>query len=132
MTNMYKNLNHLNEMQIEDLMERYYSGETIKKLLSDFQLDVRASALYKLFPPEEFENYNCEYCDSVLVTDRRSKDLQKAPRYERDLYCPVCGHKPYSTPLCQCESCKQARQELREYQLSLINTTRLCKNASSH
>lgn len=120
---MYKNLDHLSEEQIEELMKRYYAGESVKKLISAFELDVRPPALYKLFPPEEFENYSCEYCGSVLVTARPSKDMQKYKRYERDLYCPVCGHKPYCSPPCQCNNCRQAEQELKEYQRSLINTT---------
>nr|WP_319489359.1 hypothetical protein [uncultured Caproiciproducens sp.] len=117
---MYKDLNHLNKEQIEDLMARYYACESVKKLISAFKLDVYPSALYKLFPPAEYDNYSCEYCGNVLVLDRPSKESQ---RYERDLYCPACGHKPYCNPPCQCENCKQAQQELKEYQLELIKTT---------
>lgn len=120
---MHKNLEHLSEKQIEDLMARYYAGESVKKLISTFEIDVHSSALYKLFPPEEYDNYSCEYCGSVLVADRPSKEAQKFPRYERDLYCPVCGHKPYSRPPCQCENCRQAQQDLKNHQLELINTT---------
>lgn len=120
---MYKDLNHLNKEQIENLMARYYAGESIKKLISAFKLDIYPSALYKLFPPAEYEKYSCEYCGSVLVADRPSKQSQKFPRYERDLYCPMCGHKPYCNPPCKCENCKQAEQELKEYQIELIKTT---------
>lgn len=48
---MYKDLNHLSDTEIETLMQRYYSGEAVTKLLKEYQLSVRTAELYKLFPP---------------------------------------------------------------------------------
>jgi len=118
---MHNNLDHLTAEQIADLLARYYAGESTKKLISAFELKVQPSSLYKLFPPEEYDNYHCEYCASVLVVDRLSKDKQKQPKYERDLYCPVCGHHPFCS--CQCENCEQSRQEELERQLEEIKAT---------
>ena len=94
---MEKNLDHLTSEEIETLMQRYYAGESVSKLTKEYGISVCSSNLYKLFPPEVFPNYICEYCDEPLVINRPSKTMKNLPKYERDLYCPVCGHKPFQT-----------------------------------
>ena len=103
---MEKNLDHLTSEEIETLMQRYYAGESVSKLTKEYGISVRSSNLYKLFPPEVFPNYICEYCDEPLVINRPSKTMKNLPKYERDLYCPVCGHKPFQTH-CNCENCQE-------------------------
>lgn len=51
----YKDLNHLSSAEIKTLMQRYYDGEAVTKLAKEYQLSVRTSELYKLFPPEVCE-----------------------------------------------------------------------------
>ena len=103
---MEKNLDHLTSEEIETLMQRYYAGESVSKLTKEYGISVRSSDLYKLFPPEAFANYICEYCDEPLVINRPSKTMKNLPKYERDLYCPVCGHKPFQT-YCNCQNCQE-------------------------
>ena len=69
---MEKNLDHLTSEEIETLMQRYYAGESVSKLTKEYGISVRSSDLYKLFPPEVFPNYICEYCDEPLVINRPS------------------------------------------------------------
>ena len=63
---MYKDLNHLSDTEIEALMQRYYSGEAVTKLLKEYQLSIRTAELYKLFPPEVCEDDICEYCEEYF------------------------------------------------------------------
>ena len=64
-------------------------------------------------------NYSCEYCDEFLVINRPSKATKDFPKYERDLYCPICGHKPFQAH-CRCKNCLEEEQLLRIEQLKQI------------
>jgi len=116
---MEKNLDHLTSEEVETLMQRYYAGESVSKLTKEYGISVRSSDLYKLFPPEAFANYICEYCDEPLVINRPSKTMKNLPKYERDLYCPVCGHKPFQTH-CNCENCQEEERNLQMERLQQI------------
>lgn len=100
---MYKDLSHLSDDEINELMQRYYNNEPVKKLAAEYGFNITPSSLYTLFPPEKFNDYDCEYCGCSLVASRPSKAMAKIPRYKKDLYCPSCGHKPYTK--CECDAC---------------------------
>ncbi|MHC1722173.1 MAG: hypothetical protein AB9836_03085 [Aminipila sp.] len=116
---MYSDLSHLTDDKVNELIERYYGGEATKKLIEEFALDVKSSELYKLFPAEEFVEYECEYCGRTLVSDRPSKTMAKMARQESSLYCPCCGHKPYRN--CDCKNCVQAAIEQKKERLQNIS-----------
>lgn len=78
---MGKDLSHLTSEEIETLMRRYYDGEAVSKLIKEYNISVHASELYKLFPPEVYQNYSCEYCDEFLVINRPSKTTKDFPKY---------------------------------------------------
>lgn len=117
---MRKDLSHLTPEEVESLMRRYYGGETVSKLTKEYSISVHASELYKLFPPEVFQNYTCEYCDEFLVINRPPKMMKDAPKYKRDLYCPICGHKPFQAH-CRCKNCLEEERLLRIEQLERIH-----------
>ena len=64
---MEKNLDHLTSEEVETLMQRYYAGESVSELTKEYGISVHSSELYKLFSPEVFPNYICEYCAEPLV-----------------------------------------------------------------
>lgn len=111
---MYKDLNHLSDTEIEALMQRYYGGETVTKLIKEYQLSVRTADLYKLFPPEVYEDEICEYCEEYLVRDRLSKTASAWRRNDSDMYCPICNHRPYAYS-CRCDNCIEEERLLMEY-----------------
>jgi hypothetical protein len=80
---------------------------------------IKPASLYKLFPPEEFPDYECEYCGSVLVADRLSKTMAKMTLQESSLYCPCCGHTLYRH--CSCKNCLQAGIDQKNNRLKNIN-----------
>lgn len=116
---MKKDLSHLSSDEIETLIHRYYDGETATKLIKEYDLSVRASELYKCFPPEVYQEYYCEYCDEFLVMNRPSKTMRNAPKHKQDLYCPVCGHKPFYD-YCRCKNCLEEERQRRIDQLKQI------------
>lgn len=117
---MYKNLNHLSDAEIRTLMQRYYHGEAVTKLIKEYQLSVHASELYKLFPPKVCEDDFCEYCGENLVWDRLSKASISFGYQDSDLYCPLCQHRPYYSR-CRCENCVEEERLLQEWRVKQIN-----------
>lgn len=116
---MYRDLNHLSEDEIKVLMQRYYSGEAVTKLIKEYQLTVRSAELYKLFPAEVCREHVCEYCGEYLIRDRLSKSAMTWGQKDADMYCPICHHRPFYTK-CRCENCIEAEQLELEYRKGLI------------
>lgn len=108
---MYKDLSHLTDQEVQELMDRYYNkAEDVQKLIEEYKLDVTPGRLAKLFPPEELEE-TCEYCDTKLVQPRYSRNAKfKSPKY---IKCPICGHRPYRTGGCKCENCQDKERGTR-------------------
>ena len=122
---MPKDLSHLSDNEIETLIQRYYAGESITKLLTEYHLSVRSTTLYKLFPPEVCKEEICEYCNEYLVRERLSKTASAWRHDKSDMYCPICSHQPYARS-CKCDNCiekeriiaEQKRQQIKdEYSL---------------
>lgn len=116
---MYTNLLHLTNEEVSQLMQRYYNNEAVKNLIEEYRLTIKPSTLYKFFPPEKFNNYECENCKNILVATRRSKAMAMMSRYESELYCPNCGHKPYIK--CECDFCKQIQIKQNDERIKNIN-----------
>lgn len=112
---MYKDLKHLSDVEIETLMQRYYNGESVTKIIKEYQLSVRTAELYKLFPPEVCESEVCEYCEEYLIRDRQSKTASSWMRTNSDMYCPICGHRPFAHR-CRCDNCIKEELAMREFQ----------------
>lgn len=117
-----KGLSHLSSEEIKNLMQRYYNGEAVAKLKEEYNISGPISGVYKLFPPEIHPDYSCEYCNEFLVSNRPSKTMKSFPLRERDLYCPICGHKPFEIQ-CKCKNCLKKEQTLRFTQLKQIKET---------
>lgn len=116
---MPRNLNHLSDSEIDTLMERYYAGEAVTKLLKEYHLSVHTSGLHLLFPPEICKEEICEYCGEYLVRDRLSKTAITWGRSNSEMYCPLCKHRPYAHN-CKCSNCVEAERALAEYQKEQI------------
>lgn len=108
---MKNSLDHLSDEQVGQLIRRYYDGEKISTLLREYEISVRESDLFKLFPSETRIAYSCEHCGENLVLDRLARSNTR-PRYERELYCPYCNHWPYQGN-CECDYCREEREYYR-------------------
>lgn len=96
-------LAHLTSTEIEDLMRRYYDGETSAALVVAFHVDVSASSLVTVFPPLVHADLLCPYCAVALESKRPSKSSPGSSRPA----CPECGH---ATSACRCQRCVAAEQ----------------------
>ena len=54
------------------------------------------------------------------MIDRPSKTRKNFLKYERDLYCPICGHKPFQSH-CKCENCLEKERLHQIEQLEQIH-----------
>jgi hypothetical protein len=103
-------LAHLTNEQIETLVSRYYSGENIKVLIQEYQVDCIENQLYKLFPPLTLHQMVCPYCGIPMVRERLARS---SFRYEkRSILCPCCGH--IDDVSCRCKGCILEIEEAKE------------------
>lgn len=116
---MNSDLTHLSDQDVKKLIERYYSGENVKKLLAEYNINVSSSCLFKLFPPEEIKNDFCEYCKINLVQARLPKTFYDKKILNNKIYCPKCHHKPY-TKDCYCSNCLEKIENKKKRQQELI------------
>ncbi|MCP4937442.1 MAG: hypothetical protein GY927_25330 [bacterium] len=101
-------LAHLSDVQLNELIERYYNGsDTVADLIEEYQINVRTSGLVRLFPPIVHDNLSCPYCPQEnLVSNRKSRT--GATWSQKKCYCPKCGHT--EDAYCSCDNCSQLRQ----------------------
>lgn len=123
---MEKDISHLTSEQIDTLMQRYYNGESTKKLLDEYNISVRPAELYKLFPPKVYPDYTCSYCGSSLISNRPSKSaIKNYSQYTENkaqLYCPNCGHYPFVLE-CSCSKCLEQKHLIQMRQIEQIKIT---------
>lgn len=108
----YKDLSHLSDDLIKNLMERYYFGnDKVKDLITEFELDVKGGKLYKLFPPQVHPDYLCPNCKTPMVTNSIAKTHRNTLSIN-NLYCLTCGHINNPYEVCNCKACNTARIEV--------------------
>lgn len=112
-------LKHLSDDQIDMLMQRYYDGENVANLVEEYDIQISSSHLYRCFPPMVCNDYICDYCHVPLVINRPSKSASKYAMYKKDLYCAICGHKPFQIQ-CTCINCRNKEEQLRKEQIEEI------------
>lgn len=99
-------LGHLNEEEIENLINRYYDGEKVAELINEYNIIYKASNLYTLFPPKVMNDTKCPYCDNSMYRDYGPRNN----RHNEVTYCISCGHK-YNVE-CSCEYCKNKKRNI--------------------
>lgn len=117
---MDKRISHLSKEQVEELVNRYYSGDNVKQLIEEYDINVPISRLYTLFPPLEIPEAKCDLCGTSLVADPFSKS--GSPPAPKEFYCPQCGHRPFDDA-CDCNACRAAIEDEEEVKRKLIYDT---------
>ncbi|MGD7009886.1 hypothetical protein [Metabacillus sp. 84] len=100
---IHPKIKHLNDKQIQKLIERYYKEERIQSLIDEYKIDIRPNGLVTLFPPIISEKV-CPYCMSHLVEKRRSRSTTRSQE------CLECGHYE-GQATCMCDNCFQMRKK---------------------
>lgn len=99
--NINKNLKHLSNEQILEVIKKYYSDEKIQDILDEYKISTTPSTLIKTFPTK-FVDEKCEKCGCQLVVKFKSKSSM----YEKEkVNCLQCGHDK-NKRFCNCRLCK--------------------------
>ncbi|KJV62471.1 hypothetical protein [Rickettsia amblyommatis] len=105
----HKDLSHLTEEQIKDLIKHfYYNYEKIAKL-EEFNVNVSSNSLVSSFPLVTHHKLFCKYCrDTNLVIKLKSRNYYSYVYGETSfaLLGPICNHNNNSS--CSCDNCKKA------------------------
>ena len=107
LNNIDDRIKHLSEIDILEMITKYYDGISVTKLKKDYNINIPASQFIKIFPRKLTEE-KCQYCNINLIEDWNSKHGYS---YRSKLpYCPSCKHENHDN--CTCETCDEARKEL--------------------
>ena len=69
---IHEKLAHLSSKQIIQLMDEYYAGVRVKKLIEDYKVNCRPNDLHKYFPPIVLDK-KCPICGENFLNKRLSK-----------------------------------------------------------
>ncbi|WP_341789021.1 MULTISPECIES: hypothetical protein [unclassified Rickettsia] len=109
----HKDLSHLTEEQIKDLIKRYYNHEKMVDLLEEFKINVHPNTLIKLFPPVIHNELFCKYCSDVnLVSKLEGRSHTNCNIVHFEKFCPACDHRDNSH--CSCSHCKDIRKQKKQ------------------
>ncbi|WP_017442844.1 hypothetical protein [Rickettsia gravesii] len=129
----HKDLSHLTEEQIKDLIKRYYNYEKIANLLEEFNVNVSPNSLVSLFLLVTHHKLFCKYCrDTNLVIKLKSRNYYSYVYGETSLALlgSICNHNNNSS--CSCDNCKKAikqqKQTEEEAKRRILIDTFLYKN----
>ena len=111
---IHEKLAHLSPKQIIQLMDEYYAGVRVKKLIEDYKVNCRPNDLHKYFPPIVLDK-KCPICGENFLKKRPSKtEIENQGNPYRKIeakkpYCPSCGH--IDDDICECAACVEKRKE---------------------
>jgi hypothetical protein len=90
--------------QINDLISRYYAGDTLKSIAKDYQIPRDNAGFAEMLPPVNIDK-SCPNCFSGLLSKRPNRAF-----IENDplIFCQDCSHieKNY----CSCKTCEENRR----------------------
>ena len=96
-------LSHLAEVEIDNLIGRYYKGEKIATLLSEFNIQCIPRSFVKLLPLVIHKEFECPACKSPMGL--RLHNRATHARKSDELECINCEHS--NLPSCCCDYCKK-------------------------
>ena len=111
---IHEKLAHLRPKQIIQLMDEYYAGVRVKKLIEDYKVNCRPNDLHKYFPPIVLDK-KCPICGENFLKKRPSKtEIENQGNPYRKIeakkpYCPRCGH--IDDEICGCDACLEKRNK---------------------
>lgn len=111
---IHEKLAHLRPKQIIQLMNEYYAGVRVKKLIEDYKVNCRPNDLHKYFPPIVLDK-KCPICGENFLKKRPSKtEIENQGNPYRKIeakkpYCPSCGH--IDDDICECAACVEKRKK---------------------
>lgn len=100
---MQEEVNYLTYSELNELTRKFKAKESPTALVSEYNLNVPPSQLYKYLPPDVLEE-KCRYCESNLKRKILSRNSSRASVLKNRAYCSSCGHKENGN--CNCKNCR--------------------------
>lgn len=110
-------IQHLSEVQIEELYQKYLNGAKNADLIEEYGINVTPNKLITVFPPRKLLNELCPYCSVPMYSKRKSKSYSSWDTIP--IECYECEHKlfidtnGYNRRECRCENCLTIRHQER-------------------
>ncbi len=124
---LHPKLAHLSEVQIEELVRRYYAEDT-GPLLAEFSIKVKPGKFVSILPPINIDA-SCPHCEEGLIQRRISRSDARLGRQPPPPECSSCGHQlAPSGARCLCKYC-EAETRLRA---GAIEASRRARIAHEH
>lgn len=108
-----RRLAHLDSAQLNALIDRYYAGERVLNLTTEFRIRCAPNQLFSLLPPKLLHDRRCEACGAPMAQFRRLRP--EASPSEGDVRCSECAHRV--TGSCDCAACAARRREWADREL---------------
>ncbi len=102
------------EDELIELMEKYYRGDKLIDLKTEYRFNLTASELVKLFPPDVHDS-SCDYCKENYISYKKVRN--QSWRDNTFIFCPNCQHSPESIN-CMCDYCIEKREILKEQEIA--------------
>jgi hypothetical protein len=100
---IHPGLQHLSDVEIEILTQKYLSGTKVSELISEFHIACIPSQLKGMLPPRVLEQ-SCSVCGSAMVQDLPSRSSSySSPK----IHCSSCLHEEGDR--CRCKHCQELR-----------------------
>jgi len=98
-------LAHLPNHIQDEITERYYNGENVQQIISQYELDIKENSFFLLLPLKTENNLTCRYCGADLYKIPPSKTRLDKKEY----ICKDCYHIDgrYN---CECRNCILEKQ----------------------
>lgn len=107
----YPEVAHLTHEQIDELYNRYVSGESNQTLIDEYNVGIKnASMLIRVLPPQLDTHSQCPNCSDPLYRHRQSKTELNNNSKLKPQFCVNCGHEP-ENPKCSCSMCTEQREK---------------------
>lgn len=102
-------LAHLSDEQVASLIIRYYEGEKIKSLLSEFEILSLPNQFNKILPRVVQANLRCTACGAPMVKILQSR--HKSNTHNEPYACSSCSH--LNSISCRCVHCMKLAQDAK-------------------
>lgn len=100
-------ISHLNQRELDELMDGYLSGAKAIDLIQQFKINVLPNQLKKVLPLKELDQ-TCSVCGAVMVQAVPARQGRRL--IEGKISCSACGH--VESERCNCWHCLAERERL--------------------
>ena len=97
-------MNSPEDVDLNEILDRYYAGETVSKLIKEYKLGISSAQFLLLFPLIEYKDIECPYCNIPMFSKVPSKTAVQTGKRLPTVFCQTCSHINITS--CHCDNCE--------------------------